>query len=232
MFYKKAILFLVLFFLALSLYGFAPESYGIKAGIMYIRNSHKDSAPSPVLPFLGVKAYIPRGNNFYLAPSITFNLAEYFWSEDDRMALPAEIEYADAVLLLNFIIDCPFVLKTRINDDVTLGGFIAPTIILRFPVRTHGAGEEHRSDILTYFYAGRFFFLGAGGLVKWDHSPRNSLTVRIDTLLPVFNLFNNDPLAQQLSIRGSLTFSFKTRRAMQEKAAAQSSAQVAEIGAE
>ena len=219
MFYKRVLLFLILLSLALSLYGLEFESYGIMGGVMYIRNSIEDSAPSPILPFLGVNTSFSFSERFFIEPSAVFNWSYFLWSEDKKMALPAEIEYADSVLLFNIMLDCPFVLKFNVNEKVALGGFVAPALIFRFPLKTWGEGDSHRSDILSYFYGGRFIFIEAGSLVEWNYSLRYSFKARLDTLLPVFNLWGDAPFSNQLTVRASITFSFKTKSARQARQA-------------
>jgi len=221
MFCKKFILFLILFFSALTLYGFSFESYGVKGGVMYVRNSHLDSAPSPALPFLGVNAGFHLNKNYFLEPSIIFNWSLYSWSENEKMALPAEIEYADSVLLLNFIIDCPFVLKFRITENVSICPFVSPVFIFRFPIRAWGEGDSSKSDIMSYFYNSRFIFLELGTFVEWYHSPRHSLKARLDALLPVYNLWTESySITDHFSIKASITFSFLTKNGQQRIAAA------------
>ena|GEM_PF-1911358 len=219
MFYKRLVLFTILIFLAFSLYALDFESYGITGGVMYIRNSSNDGAPSPMLPFLGANAGFAIKDKYFLEPSVVFNWNYYLWSEDEEIALPAEIEYADSVLLLNIILDCPFVMKFKINKKVALAGFASPAFIFRVPLKTWGQGDSQKSDILSYFY-GRFMFIEIGALVEWDYSLKNSFKARVDTLLPVFHLWDGGAFSDQFSIRASLTFSFMTKSAQQKRAEA------------
>jgi len=218
MFYKRLILFTILLFLVFALYGFDFESYGITGGVMYIRNSSDDGAPSPMLPFLGANASFSFGKRFFLEPSIVFNWNYYLWSEDEEIALPAEIEYADSVMLFNIILDCPFVMKFGIKEKVSLGAFASPAFIFRVPIKTWGEGDSQKSDVLSYFYGGRFLFIEVGTLVEWDYSIKNSFKARVDTLLPIFHLWDSGTFSDQLSIRVSLTFSFMSKNAQQKRA--------------
>jgi len=229
MFIKRLILFTVLFFLVFTLYGLDFESYGITGGVMYIRNSSEDGAPSPMLPFLGVNAGFSIKDKYFLEPSIVFNWNYYLWSEEEEMALPAEIEYADSVLLLNIIIDCPFVMKYKITEKNFLGVFASPVFIFRIPLKTWGEGDAQKSDILSYFY-GRFLFIELGSFFEWNYSLKNSFKARVDTLLPVFHLWDSGSFSDQFTLRLSLTFSFKTKKAQQREAdAAAQRAETTEI---
>ena len=224
---KRLIFSLILFFLALTLYGIGFDSYGITGGVMYIRNSSDDGAPSPILPYLGASAGFSMdfiGERYFLEPSVVFNWNYYLWSENEEMALPAEIEYADSVLLLNIIIDCPFVMKFRIHKDLAFGALASPVFIFRIPLKTWGEGDSQKSDILSYFYGGRFFLFEIGGLVEWDYSKKHSFKARVDALLPVYHLWDGDSFMNQFSVRVSLTFSFLTKTAQEKKAAAEEAA--------
>ena len=227
MFHKRVILSAIIFFLAMTLYGVEFESFGITGGVMYINNPSDDGAPSPILPYLGAAASFSLNEKYFVEPSIVFNWNYYLWSKDEGVALPAEIEYADSVLLLNIIVDCPFVMKYRITKNVAFGGLASPVFIFRIPLKTWGEGDSQESDILSYFYGGRFLFLEAGALVEWDYSPKHSLKARLDILFPVFHLWDGDSFSDQLSLRLSLTFSFMSKSAQAKKAAAQSSAEPA-----
>ena len=221
MLYKKIFLFPLLFFLVFSLYGIDYDSYGITGGVMYIRNSSNDGAPSPILPFLGVNAGFSINERFFIEPSLVFNFNYYLWSEEEQMALPAEIEYADSVQLLNIILDLPFVMKYKITKDISLGALASPVFIIRIPIRTWGEGDTQKSDILSYFFGGRFLFFEVGALVDWSYSLKHSFKARIDLLLPIYHLWDGDAFSNQLSIRASLTFSFMTKKAQAKRAAAQ-----------
>ncbi|MCL2792911.1 MAG: hypothetical protein FWD87_07450 [Spirochaetaceae bacterium] len=213
MLYKRLVLFLTLFFLTFTLYGFNFESYGIRGGVMYIRNTHEDSAPSPVLPFIGANVGFSFGRFSFIEPavepSITFTRSEHFWAEDLQMALPAEIEYADAIRFLNIVLDCPLIIKFTLKENIALGVFAGPAIIIRVPLKAWGEGDSHRADMLSYFYGERFFYAEVGVLFDWVYSPRHSFKARLDALLPV----------DQLAIRASVTFSFMTKSAQQRRAA-------------
>ena len=217
MFYKKLVLFTILFFLVFTLYGIDYDSYGVIGGVMYIRNSSDDGAPSPVLPFLGINAGFSIKEKYFLEPSIVFNWNYYLWSETEEMALPAEIEYADSVVILNIIVDCPFVMRFKLVKDINIAPFVSPAFIFRVPLKTWGEGDTYQSDILSYFYGGRFLFFEVGAFIEWNYSQRNSFKARIDTLLPVFHIWDGDSFTDQFSIRLSLTFSFITKSAQQRK---------------
>ena len=227
MIFKRIVLSSIIFFLALTLYGVGFDSFGITGGVMYINNPSDDGAPSPILPYLGVAASFSLKEKYFIEPSIVFNWNYYLWSEEEGIALPAEIEYADSVLLLNIIFDFPFVMKYKITKNVALGGLASPVFIFRVPLKAWGEGESQKSDILSYFYDVRFLFFEAGGLVEWDYSPKNSLKARLDILLPVFHFWDEDSFSDQLSIRVSVTFSFMSKSGQAKKSSA-ASASVAE----
>ncbi len=223
---KRLALLPVLFFLSLTLYGL--ESFGITAGVMYVRNSSDEGAPSPILPYLGATASFALGEKSFLEPSLIFNWNYYLWSSDEEMALPAEIEYADSVLLLNIVLDCPFVMKYKIKNNVSWGWLASPAFIFRIPLKSWGEGDSDKSDILSYFYGGRFIFLEAGGLVEWDYSAKNSLKAKIDVLLPIYNIWDGGSFSNQLSVRLGLTFSFIPKSAQKQQPAAEIAPSAAE----
>lgn len=194
-------------FTSLSLHGI--DSIGAMGGIMYTGNSSDDGAPSPILPFIGAAGSFTIKDNIFIEPSIVMTANYYLWSEEEDMALPAEIEYADSVLLLSIFIDSPYVMKYKIKENIDWGWLASPLLVLRVPLKTWGKGESQRADILSYFYGGRFLFLEAGGLIEWNYSPHRSFKGRLDLLFPLYHLWDGGVMTDQLSVRLGFIFSFK-----------------------
>lgn len=204
------IFFLAVFtFTSLSVYGI--DSIGVMGGVMFTGNSSDDGAPSPILPFIGAEASFTFRDNSFIEPSIAMTANYYLWSAEESMALPAEIEYADSVLLLSIFLDSPYVMKYRLKENVDWGWLASPLLVFRVPLKTWGEGASQKADILSYFYGGRFLFLEAGGLIEWNYSPLKSFKSRLDLLFPVYHLWDGGALADQLSVRLGFIFSFKVQ---------------------
>ncbi len=207
--------YIVIFFLAVfpftsfSLYGI--DSIGAMGGVMFTGNSSDEGAPSPILPFIGAAASFAFRENSFIEPSIAMTANYYLWSAEESMALPAEIEYADSVLLLSIFLDSPYVMKYRLRENIDWGWLASPLLVLRVPMKTWGEGDTQKADILSYFYGGRFIFLEAGGLIEWNYSPLKSFKSRLDLLFPLYHLWDGGAITDQLSVRLCLIFSFKVQ---------------------
>lgn len=192
------------------------ESLGAMGGILYSANSSEEGAPSPVLPFIGIASSFRLGEKTFIEPSMVLTANYYLWSAEEEIALPAEIEYADSVLLLSAIIDFPYVMKYPLREKLDIGWAASPVLILRIPLRSWGEGQNSRSDILSYFYGGRFIFLEAGGLAEWKYATDKSLKGRFDVLFPVYHLWDGGEITDQFSIRLSFIFSFMRKEVKEE----------------
>lgn len=206
---KCRILILIVLFLFIPLATLsALDSIGVTGGVIYVRNSSDDGAPSPILPYIGINAVFRLDEKLSLEPSLSLTANYYLWSETGETAIPAEIEYADSVLLLNLILDCPVVMKYRVKENVSLGMLASPAFIFRVPLKAWGEGEDRKKDITSYFYGGRFIFLETGGLVEWNYSENKSFQSRLDILFPVYHIWDGGAFSDHLSVRLGFVFSF------------------------
>lgn len=212
MFYRKIIFIVFFISIAASLYSLEFRSWGASGGVMYVRNSHDDGAPSPMLPYLGLATSFNLSGNNFLEPSLLVSWNYYLWNTEDEIALPAEIEYADSVLLINLLLDCPFVMKFDISETVKTGFLLSPAFILRIPIKTWGEGDSVKSDMMSFFYGGRFLFLEAGGIIEWNYSPTKSFKGRIDFLYPIYHIWDGGDKTDHLTIKVGIIFSFEKQR--------------------
>ncbi len=206
---KSKIIFFSFMLFALSLLDvYGIDSIGVMGGIMFVGNPSDDGAPSPVLPYIGMSGSFSLSERGFIEPSFSLTANYYLWSESEEIALPAEIEYADSILLMSLILDCPYVMKYRLKEKIYYGWLASPALVLRVPLKTWGEGESQKSDILSYFYGGRFIFIETGALLEWKYSEKRSFKSRLDIMLPFYHLWDGGKFTDQLSVRLGFVFSF------------------------
>lgn len=209
---KKYFLFLLMFILPFHAGAIEFESLTLEGGPLFILNTDDEGAPSPILPSIGISGEIDNGNNSYYLPSVNISWNYYQLSDEDSAVVqPAEIEYADSLLLLNLLIDYPYSIRYQLKESLSAGWLASPAIMLKIPLKAWGDGESQRGDILGYFYGGRFIFLEAGGYLIWNYSEKNSFKTSLSTYLPVYHLWDGRPFLDEVMIKLGFGFSFNLK---------------------
>ena len=206
----KKILVTVFIILLIPFYasGFELQSYSIEGGPLFMLNTDDEGAPSPLLPNIGAGLEMESGSGYFL-PSINISWNYYQLSEEDAdVVQPAEIEYADSLLLMNILIDFPYSMRYSLKKQLDLGWLVSPALMLKIPLKTWGEGETRKSDILGYFYGGRFVFLEAGGYLLWNYSEKNSFRTSLSVYLPVYHLWDGRPFMDEMMLKLGFGFLF------------------------
>jgi hypothetical protein len=204
--FKKLALFLILFSITVSMYGI--ESLGVTGGVMYVRNSNEEGAPSPLLPYIGLTSGFLIMEKHLIEPSLTVTGNYYMWSEEQEIALPAEIEYADSVFFITFMLDIPYVWKYEVSEKLNLGALAGANLVFRIPGTAWGEGENQKSDMTSYFLGGRFLFLEAGGFLEWRYAAKKYFRIGADIIYPVYHLWDGGSKTDQLTLKLGVTFNF------------------------
>jgi len=173
--------------------------------VVWLGNSVADSAPSPILGVWGAAARFHLEGPFWFHPEIGFYGIEYFYQ--NGKALPAEIEYADAVGTLGILIDPLLVYEYDLDDAgrLKVGAGAGPAFSFKIPLIPHG--EDPSGDVAAYFFgSARFLYFELKSYFDWNITDWFGLTVRIRTLLPVFHAWDGEgsPFYDQLMVGGGI----------------------------
>ena len=211
--YKKYFLFfLFIIFLPFFSYAIEINSLSLEGGPLFMLNTDEEGAPSPLLPNIGIGAEIESSGAAYFLPSMNISWNYYQMSEEeDSVVQPAEIEYADSLLLMNILIDFPYSMRYYLKESLYAGWLVSPALMLRIPLKAWGDGESQRSDILGYFYGGRFIFLEAGGYLLWNYSEKRSFKTLLSFYLPVYHLWDGRSFLDEMMLKLGFSFSFSRK---------------------
>lgn len=173
--------------------------------VLWLGNSVTDSAPSPILSVWGAGARFHLEGPFWFNPEMSFYGIEYFY--ENNKALPAEIEYKDAVGTLGILLDPLLVFEYPLDDKnrLKLGGGAGPAFSIKIPLIAHG--EDPSGDVAGYFFGGgRFLYFELKSYFDWNVTDWLGLTIRIRTLLPVFHFWDGEgsPFYDQLLAGGGV----------------------------
>ena len=206
---KKLFTVIILLLLPLYLSAFEIKSISLEGGPLFIMNTDDEGAPSPILPNIGVCFEIEHGSAYFM-PSVNLSWNYYQLSEEDSsLVQPAEIEYADSLLLMNILIDFPYTMRYDLKENLEIGWLASPAFMLKLPLKAWGEGENRKSDILGYFYGGRFIYFEGGGFLLWNYSEKNSFKTSLSFYLPVYQFWNGRSFFDEMMFRLGFGFSFK-----------------------
>ncbi len=201
---KISLLFLIFFSLTLStrLYAYTLKVpyIGANASILYLGNSDKDSAPSPILRTIG--AFVPF---FYQELSENLSLVIqgelFFWGTyytfNGTRALPQEVEAPGDTWnwVLATTIDPRIALEYRFNKVITGGIDLGLAFLLRFPIVSNENGIIDWNHITGYFFgAGRFFYPENNIYIIWSVFDYLNLYFGIKSMYPIFHLWDDENL--------------------------------------
>ncbi|MFQ3620950.1 MAG: hypothetical protein SNJ78_08385 [Spirochaetales bacterium] len=181
---------------------FREDSFYFFYDVLWLGNSDKDSAPSPLIGVVGGGWRFFLSESFAIEPEIGFYGAEYFYREGK--AYPAEIEYADAVGVLGVLISPLIYYRYTLRPgSLFLHGALGPTLSFKIPLVPHGNAPS--SEVANYFLSGgRFFYFELRSTLDWSITNALGLTVRLRSVLPTFQLWNGEPFYDQLFLGGGV----------------------------
>ena len=209
---KIFIIFILSAFFPFYLSAFEIQSVSFEGGPLFMLNTDDEGAPSPLLPNIGAGCEIESGSGYFM-PSLNLSWNYYQLSEEDaEVVQPAEIEYADSLLLMNILIDFPYSMRYSLKNNLHYGWLASPALMLKVPLKAWGEGENQKSDILSYFYAGRFIFLEAGGYLLWNYSEKNSFKTSLSFYVPVYHLWDGRSFMDEFMVRLGVGFSFNLKK--------------------
>ena len=209
---KIIVLFFIFSCIPFFISAFEIQSVSFEGGPLFMLNTDDEGAPSPILPNIGAGFDIESGSGYFM-PSINLSWNYYQLSEEDaEVVQPAEIEYADSLLLMNILIDLPYSMRYELKNSLQLGWLASPAFMLKVPLKAWGEGENQRSDILSYFYAGRFIFLEAGGYLLWNYSENNSFKTSLSLYVPVYHLWDGRSFMDEFMVKLGVGFSFNLKK--------------------
>ena len=191
---RRTIAVTLLCFCAAAAFGqgveFQFQGVEIFRDVLWLGNSETDSAPSPILGVWGAAAKFKLTERFFFLPEIGLYGIEYFYR--DGKALPAEIEYADAVGTLVVLLD------PLVAYNIPLpGGKLAvlagtgPALSIKIPIVPHG--DAPTSEVGGYFFEKlRFLHWEFKGVLEWNLTDSLGLSVRLRTLLPIYRFWDGE----------------------------------------
>ena len=151
------------------LYAINVESIDVKGGMIWIGNAPTDpanpnTAPSPLTTIVGAALPIRLASVFLVVPELRYFGAPY--GIEDGRVVPVEEEFADWAWVMGLLVEAKLVLDFRVQQVLSLGAYVSPTVLVRLPARTWG--DVDTGAITSYQYGnGHFFYPEVGLYLDW-----------------------------------------------------------------
>jgi hypothetical protein len=183
------------------------------AGMMLLINTHEDSAPSPLFPFLGVSIPIPvisAESPLYWDASFLFFFPlhyQYNGADDEPRFSPAEIERADTLWTLGIVLETRFGYLFTLSEKVRLGGAAGLAVVFRLPIAAIEGGGTHQGEAWSYFLV-RSVYPQVEIACVWDVLDKLGLAFSLRGLFPIFHLWDGEnlPFFDQFIMMANLGF--------------------------
>jgi len=180
---------------AFEIFGIDVQGLEIGSAILMVNNGVEDSAPSPVVNSLQLSVPTQINDFLYFRPE-----AFIFWNPyvfQDNRAVPIEADF-DSTLMLSLGLNLPFGTNWTINPVFELGAETGPSLIYRLPILPLGTGGGGTLETTGWFLAGRFLYWETGGGLVWRFSELFSVALRGQFYLPIYALWDDLPLGDQI----------------------------------
>jgi hypothetical protein len=181
----------------------------IHTGLLLLLDEPADGestgAPDPLVTPLGLGTTFPLQGNLSFDPALYIYGLDYAFQSWDRPR-PAQIEQRE-MYVISLVLDPSFVFTFPWRENLRWGTILSPTFNFRIPTITADGEDASHADMLSYFIGpGRFLFPQAGLFMDWKVSQRLSMRPALRLYLPVFHIWDGDPLLDQGMIFFNIAF--------------------------
>ena len=208
-------LFLITFLvLPVSVQALDFTCFDIHSGLLWQIDEPADDettgAPDPLVTPLGIGTSFTLNDQVNFDPAVFIYGMNYAFQSWDRPR-PAQIEQRE-MYVLNLLLDPAFTFTYTFNNRIDWGFLLSPALILRIPLFPAPGEDAAYGEMLSYFIGpARFFYPGAGLFLDMEVNQILSFRPALRAYLPVFHLWDGDPLLDQLTVFLDLGFRFKLR---------------------
>jgi len=190
----------------LTLWGVDINGLEAQSSYYMVLNAVDDGAPDPLVNAVG--ASIPfrfLGQWLFRPEAQVFALGYKFAS---GRAVP-ESSLFDHVVVLSLLINPTVGYEIPLGPTLSLATEGGLGFLSRFPIFFNGANAGSMALPVTgWLMAGRFIYPNVGTGLTWQFSPLFGFTVRAQAFYPLFNLWDNLPWYDELTVGGGIGVRF------------------------
>jgi hypothetical protein len=190
----------------------SPLGLELDGGLVLLGSTDPESAPSPIMPALGIVFPLRALGPFVLESSVLL-FGTYYQYANDR-ASPAEPEFRD-FWMEAILGDVRLRHEWRFSDKVHAGADAGLALLLRAPIPLSSEAAENFGATVGYVYgAARFLYPETGLFGRFAVLDNLDLKVSLRAAWPLYLLWDGEqlPFPEGMLLSGILGFVIKTRK--------------------
>ncbi|NNM54969.1 MAG: hypothetical protein HKM05_09635 [Spirochaetales bacterium] len=192
--------------MALSLWGAEINGLEVGTGLLWIRNTVENSAPDPICNTFEVSVPFRIQNFWIFRPEAQMFFQTYGYQ--NGRAIPVESMF-DSVSMMGLLLNPTFGAEWRLSPYLRTYAEGGIGLLFRLPVFLNGTTAGSMAGPITAWFAGgRFLYPNLGGGLSWQFSPLLALMLRGQVFYPLFNLWDQLPWDDELTIGASVGVRF------------------------
>ncbi|UCF99793.1 MAG: hypothetical protein JSV89_09700 [Spirochaetaceae bacterium] len=170
----------------------ALDTLELDGGLFIIGSTDSQSAPSPILPAIGMTFQIPR-TLWIFDLETSFLLTGTYYQYANNRASPAEPEHRDfavVCILGDFRLAYSFLKR----ESFSLGTDFGLSALLRIPIPLFPDASQDYGDTVSYFYAFRFVYPETGIFGTYRIQENIDLKLSLRASWPLYLLWDEEDL--------------------------------------
>ena len=177
----------------------------LDGGLFIIGSNDPQSAPSPILPAIGMTFPIARTLWIFDLESSLLLSGTYYQYANDR-ASPAELDHRDFVVVC-LLADLRGAYTFLKRESLNLGADLGVAAFLRIPIPLFSDAAGDFGKTLGYFYLFRFLYPQTGIYGSYRIAENLDLKLSVRAYWPVYLLWHRDDPAFPEGMLGTVLFS-------------------------
>jgi hypothetical protein len=183
----------------------ALDTLELDGGLFFITSTDPDSAPSPLLPAVGI-TFPTRKKLWIFQLETSFLLTGTYYQYANDRASPAELDFRDyavACILADVRGAVPFLKR----ESFSLGADVGLAAFLRIPIPLFSDAAEDIGNTLSYFYMFRFLYPETGLFGTYRIRENLDLKLSLRASWPLYLLWSPDdpPFPEGLLVSGLIS---------------------------
>jgi len=169
----------------------AKDTLEVDGGVVWIGNADPNSAPSPLMPALGVNFPVFQRRRFGLDAGLLLTGTYYEYA--GGRAVPAELEHRDFAVVA-FLGDARAGLRLPIGSKAELGLNAGLLLLLRLPIPLFADASRDFGNAVVYLLA-RSLYPEVELSVRFPIAESFDLRLAVRAGLPWFHIWDGEPYA-------------------------------------
>ncbi len=202
---KKIHIFIgLIIFLLTALPAYTLDFLQFDGGLLFIGNTEVESAPSPLLPTLGLTLPFPVLKHPFINLESGFLLFGTYYQFEDERATPVELEHRD-FMVLGALVDTRIGIDLKISKAFKMGFYAGLALLIRAPIPLFEDIKSNLGPTLGYFYGKlRFLYPETQITAQMPILENFDIKISLRAYYPLFHLWDGEglPFMDQFMIGG------------------------------